>query len=402
MTTHRDPYRRVHTGEPIELPAAAWNAMIDAAMAEQRQRSSIRLGPHPRALGPQAATVLLHNGVGYDLPRFGVAGIANVVISPADNADAFKGRIALAGVVPTTADYLGQFAIAQEPIPDGAIGRALVAGISIVQIEVGSTSHTRADVCDGDYTKLESGASGTARILWAESGTGTKWAIVRLGDELGLVQPWAKAAKNWSAAADSKTIGLCRVLAHPLAAGPGSAEDTDTDLTVYLWTPADANDRPLYGHPNVIDDQEFPIVQDAAGNWYFDGPGGPGDGIIGETIRPHHATTAPAGWEFLDGSGGRPDGRARVLVQYKSGDANADPLGNTFGNATQNLSHQAHLHPMTVACVGCSGTGSLAVNYSAWPGQTNNATVPAHSNVDMHQPSLVSNRMIRADNKVAW
>ena len=45
-------------------------------------------------------------------------------------------------------------------------------------------SHLYADVTDGDATKLTSGAFGSAMILWAESGTGTKWAVVQLGGGL--------------------------------------------------------------------------------------------------------------------------------------------------------------------------------------------------------------------------
>jgi hypothetical protein len=50
-----------------------------------------------------------------------------------------------------------------------------------VKVDVGDEADTFAEAVDGDVEKLESTAEGTAtQILWKESGTGLKWAVVRL------------------------------------------------------------------------------------------------------------------------------------------------------------------------------------------------------------------------------
>jgi len=57
----------------------------------------------------------------------------------------------------------------------------MAGGVVQVQIDVTDANHGYADVKASDNTKLASGASGSAVILWKESGTGTKWAIIRIG-----------------------------------------------------------------------------------------------------------------------------------------------------------------------------------------------------------------------------
>jgi len=55
-------------------------------------------------------------------------------------------------------------------------------GVVPVTIEVITEVDLRAEIIDGDATKLRSGAIGSARILWKESGTGDKRALVSLGE----------------------------------------------------------------------------------------------------------------------------------------------------------------------------------------------------------------------------
>ncbi len=69
------------------------------------------------------------------------------------------------------------------PIPAAAIGLAHLGGVCQVQVAVTDAGHGWAEVKDSDSTVLGSAASGSARILSRESGTGTKWAVVRLGDQ---------------------------------------------------------------------------------------------------------------------------------------------------------------------------------------------------------------------------
>jgi hypothetical protein len=71
--------------------------------------------------------------------------------------------------------------ICAEPIANGSIGAAWAGGVCQVQIEVSDADHAYADVSDGQLTRLASAESGPCTILWKQSGTGTKWAVIRFG-----------------------------------------------------------------------------------------------------------------------------------------------------------------------------------------------------------------------------
>jgi hypothetical protein len=178
-----DAFKRVRQGDSMQIPAAAWNACLDAAEAHRNGATPPFVG------GPmefrQADIVLVKNASGSDVSRFGILGISGVVITPAASLIAFQNKNAFTGVTPTVASHLGKFVICLDALKNGQIGRAWVSGVSAVQIDITDTSHKFCDVKDSDRTKLASGASGSARILYTPGGTGTKWCGVRLGDGSG-------------------------------------------------------------------------------------------------------------------------------------------------------------------------------------------------------------------------
>jgi hypothetical protein len=176
-----DGFQRVQAGQKLAISARAYNAMLEAAESHQRNKQSGGAGAAP---GGYSAIVIVKNASGSDAARFDVLGISGVVFSPAD-ADAlqqFKNCIVLSGSLPSTASHDGgRFVVCAEPIPNGAFGRAYAHGVCQVQINVTDAAHLFAEVKDGDHALLNSAESGAVSILWKESGTGTKWAIVRFG-----------------------------------------------------------------------------------------------------------------------------------------------------------------------------------------------------------------------------
>jgi len=171
-----DPFCKAISGQPVRVPAQTWNAFLDAARAHRDRQEDV--GREARPLG-NSGIVLVKNATGADVGRFGVLGIDDVLITPGDNEAEFLSRTALTGVTPT-ADHRGRFVVLLEPLRAGALGRAVVTGPAPVQVNVNHEDHGWADVKDGDATQLESAHTGAARILWKESGTGTKWAVVLL------------------------------------------------------------------------------------------------------------------------------------------------------------------------------------------------------------------------------
>ena len=110
--------KKVRPGQSLVIPAKVYNAVVDAARYVQDLQQSI--GGSPLRATHGQTFVLVKNASGGALARFGVLEITGVVFSPTDDADGFKSGPVLSGVAPT-ADMVGNFVVAMEPIADGEI-----------------------------------------------------------------------------------------------------------------------------------------------------------------------------------------------------------------------------------------------------------------------------------------
>ena len=174
--------KKVSSGEKLKIPASTYNVFIDTAQDYLKRQNRQTGGDSRTPL--QSKFVLVKNTTASAVNRFGVLGISNSELSVSENY--FKQNIILTGTAPSSTSHSsGRFVIVHEPIAAGGVGRAYINGHCQVQINVTDANHTFCDVKDGDSTKLESAESGPAVIIWKESGTGTKWAIIRFGGSGG-------------------------------------------------------------------------------------------------------------------------------------------------------------------------------------------------------------------------
>jgi hypothetical protein len=130
----------------------------------------------------QHGVLAVRNDSGADLERFHVLAIDGPLFDPDDDdgEQAFQNTVALKGVKPADDTPPGQFVIARAPIKDGSIGLCVVHGVTPVRILIEDEDHEFADL-KADETVLVSTGSGGTAILWKESGTGEKWAVVEIG-----------------------------------------------------------------------------------------------------------------------------------------------------------------------------------------------------------------------------
>lgn len=181
-----DALKKVRSGDPLVIPAAAYNAFIDAAV-DYRQRMA-HLGQGAQPSNQQASIVLVRNDSGADRQRFEVLGVDSPIIDPSANEEEFKNRVALSCVAPAADTHEGKFVILAEPIASGKIGRAYAAGVCPVKIDVPDEEQEwrYAEIADGVTANLKVGMQGSATILWRAGGTGVQWAVVRLGQPLPM------------------------------------------------------------------------------------------------------------------------------------------------------------------------------------------------------------------------
>ena len=178
MTDH---LRKVRIGDPLRIPARAYNAFVDAAHLTRRIDADTGAGP--TMPGTQEHLVLVRNESGADLPRFGILGIDRPIIEPGveGNTDEFQRRAALIGAgITTTDEYVGRFVVTREPIAAGKIGWAVIRGVTPATVNVIDEEHSHADTFP-DEQVLRSGFTGAARILWKEPGTGELLALIEMG-----------------------------------------------------------------------------------------------------------------------------------------------------------------------------------------------------------------------------
>lgn len=181
-----DTLKKVKPGEPLAIPAATFNTFVDAARDFlSRQRNTSRT---PTVDNQPFSTILIKNNSGSDRSRFEVLGIDGPLFTPTDNLDSFRNQIVLIGSTPSDTPHAGKIAVLVEPIQSGKVGRACVNGVVPVKVNISDANHKFADVYNGTAGNLKSDFFGAAQILWAESGTGLKWAVVRLGNPSGQTE----------------------------------------------------------------------------------------------------------------------------------------------------------------------------------------------------------------------
>ncbi|MDL5052175.1 hypothetical protein QQ056_01135 [Oscillatoria laete-virens NRMC-F 0139] len=170
--------RKVVSGQPLRIPASIFNTLLDTA-ADFKSRSLNRNAastPFDTKNGP----ITVRNVSGVDCDRFEALVLTSIVVAPSENIDEFYSRFAFDADLPIAGDQ-PWLVVLQEPIAAGALGTALVCGVSPVWLRrpVGENSAFCGIVAD--ETLLKSGVPG-AHILWEEgfSADEPHLALVRL------------------------------------------------------------------------------------------------------------------------------------------------------------------------------------------------------------------------------
>lgn len=298
--------QRVQPGQRYDLQASDINAAREALAYVQAQRRSQRA--RSGGGGLQSGIVRVRNDSGSPRSQFDVLGITGVIIEAADNLAEFQQRcrICLVGAEPAAA-HAGKFVVLLEPLADGAIGAAVAAGVVQCQVDVQAEGDEYAEVASGSYA-LASAASGTARILHVPAGTGTQWAVVRLGNAVA-----------------GETGGT----------GDGSGVLIDAAHKLYhTW---EGEDRCWVEGPQPVDGNGDPI----AGEWRTD--------IRGRIIKVILSVSMdPDGFHYWSQW---PHAVAQSVAHW--GGSDFLKLGYAFDETEPNLPDE---DPVIVACSGQNGT----------------------------------------------
>ncbi len=193
-------HKQVTTSTPVSTPRAAFHNDTVAAINYAQKMTRRQLSSSVPEIGDLDNTVVVKNDSGSDAIALAVLGIGAPVVLPTASEMLFLSRMAIKGVT-LTADHVGKFVILAEPIKSGKIGLGWISGVCPAKISVVDTDHECADIVDG---ALKSCESGICQILWKDTGTGTKAAMLRFG---GSIVPdgtatsdmlyWNNTTKAW-------------------------------------------------------------------------------------------------------------------------------------------------------------------------------------------------------------
>ena len=173
--------RKVGRGEPLEVPASAYNAFVDAAKAHRAEQLTVGR----KTLRDQTLNlVMIRNDSGGAVGQYGILVVDEPVLLPSVNETIFKNELALSCIEPIESGPSGQgrFVVLVEPLADEAVGLAAVSGVVQVKIDIVDEDHEFADIIGGETGYLESAETGSAQILWSAPGSGVKWCVVRLSN----------------------------------------------------------------------------------------------------------------------------------------------------------------------------------------------------------------------------
>lgn len=211
---------KVSAGDPLRISAREWNTLVEVGDAWRSGLLSAVDGGTGVSV-PTGLVLPMKNSTGSVIDRFHAAAISGVLFSPTANADTFKNQIG-GGLtaVAMSSSYFGKFCVFQETTANNLIGRAVIHGVTVTQITVNHADHDRVDVDTAGGSKLVSQFYGAGQILYKESGTGTKWAVIRIGE---FVAPMMKAVADGSITAGSSGTAVVQI--------NGSGSES---ITVYL------------------------------------------------------------------------------------------------------------------------------------------------------------------------
>lgn len=193
-------FGHVAPGQKVTLRAGDWNGAMDAARWYDQQKNG---GATATKNLKRNIIVTVYNASAEDVPRNGILAITGLKITPTDNPTILQDGPILTGDVPSAHD--SQFCITSQAIAAGEYGQAVLSGMMPCTVNVIDADHSFAQcdlTSDADgVARLESSNVGAAVVLWKDTGTGEKDALVYFpeGRYRGDVIAVEKVGHGWTA-----------------------------------------------------------------------------------------------------------------------------------------------------------------------------------------------------------
>ena len=221
-----DQFRKVQQGDPLKIPAEAWNALIDLSQHEKNNRHNQQFKDEGSIR--QTTLAKVRNQTGFDLDRFSIVALGTPIITPEDNLTEFARQVSFQGLAPSL-DTGPRFGVLLEPLKNNLIGTAAIAGCVIARVSVGAFVYNAVETIAGQHGFLRSVPHGPASLVWIESTGAIRWAVIRFDDSNyeeivfitsnipdingyypGLVQKFDVTTRSWNSTFNCKVVDANR------------------------------------------------------------------------------------------------------------------------------------------------------------------------------------------------
>ncbi|MEO1510913.1 MAG: hypothetical protein AAFU70_02470, partial [Planctomycetota bacterium] len=164
-----DPLRKVRTGEPLKIPAAAYNAFVDAAVGHRSRDRNAVADPQREIM--QRGVVLVRNDSEQTIEPYHAMAITGVLVEPGDEDQerTFYSRTPLTGEIATEDSPPLAFVLATQPIKAGDLGRCALTGVTPARVYITSELDTTCEI-EPEETVLASRPMGGVPILFLPEG----------------------------------------------------------------------------------------------------------------------------------------------------------------------------------------------------------------------------------------
>lgn len=183
-----DALQRFAAGDGLgTIRADTLNALVDSAKLVRQRLSKGNIGGRPisNRQGPGSLEVMVQNDTGSSLVERSIVELTTPLVDATVYTLDNQERPAFLAVAPTGAT--SSIAVLVDPLTDGAVGRAVLFGVAVVNLSVTNSGDGYCGPTASNTTRLTTAAAGPIRILWKESGTGDKLGIVLLQDSGGTL-----------------------------------------------------------------------------------------------------------------------------------------------------------------------------------------------------------------------
>jgi len=254
-----DPLSFVRPGQDADeilLDSARVNGWQEATNFVRRLRggptSEATLTPLPPGV------ILVRNDTGADRDRYAIVALGDPVFTRSENIFTFQEATLLKAIAPAWPAHFHSWGVLLEPLRANRIGRCLVSGIGVALVNFASAAaiaaHQYALVNDANYSYLESGFTGHARILARDTtavATTRYWCKIMLGAP-GINEVFGTLDGSL-AQGSSATMS---VFTHD----GSSWSDTTANITVY--------DRLLKSGATAISSGKWCVARWYSGRWW--------------------------------------------------------------------------------------------------------------------------------------